>query len=191
MKKYLESSEFIDWENTAVQSKAKELAEGAYDAATVAQRCFEFVRDEIKHSCDNQANTVSCKASDVLLQGTGFCYAKSHLLAALLRANDIPAGLCYQRLTNTDAAPFCLHGLNAVYLERFGWYRIDPRGNKPGVNAEFCPPMEKLAFSLNIRGEADLPEIWAEPLSIVVKALDGAKTVQEVAADLPDIEMLV
>jgi len=189
MKKYLESSEFIDWETVSVKSKAKELAEGAYDAATVAQRCFEFVRDEIKHSWDYQLNPVTCKASDVLLYGTGYCYAKSHLLAALLRANGIPAGLCYQRVTITDVAPFCLHGLNAVYLEQFGWYRIDPRGNKPGVKAEFCPPMKKLAFSLNTQGEADLPEVWSEPLSIVVKALSSDKTVQEVADDLPDVEL--
>jgi len=37
-------------------------------------------------------NPVTCKASDVLIYGTGYCYAKSHLLAALLRANAIPAG---------------------------------------------------------------------------------------------------
>ncbi|MBL0716467.1 MAG: transglutaminase family protein [Desulfosarcina sp.] len=73
--------------------------------------------------------------------GTGYCYSKSHLLAALLRANDIPAGLCYQRLTVSDnKPPFCIHGLNAVYLEQHGWYRLDARGNKSGVTAEFCPP---------------------------------------------------
>ncbi|WP_338430147.1 transglutaminase domain-containing protein [Synechococcus elongatus] len=34
---------------------------------------------------------------------TGYCYAKSHLLVALLRACSIPAGFCYQRLS-FDAA---------------------------------------------------------------------------------------
>ena len=29
--------------------------------------------------------------------------------------------------------------LNAVYLDEFGWYRCDPRGNKEGVNAQFTP----------------------------------------------------
>nr|WP_320193052.1 transglutaminase family protein [uncultured Desulfobacter sp.] len=72
------------------------------------------------------------KLHDVVLKyKTGYCYAKSHLLAALLRACNIPAGLCYQRLTiANNKAPFCLHGLNAVYLQRHGWYRIDSRGNK-------------------------------------------------------------
>jgi transglutaminase-like putative cysteine protease len=66
-------------------------------------------------------NPVTCKASDVLIHGTGYCYAKSHLLVALLRANGIPAGLCYQRLTiENDGPSYCLRGLNAVYLEQHG-----------------------------------------------------------------------
>lgn len=70
----------------------------------------------------------------MLRHRTGFCYAKSHLLAALLRANGIAAGLCYQRLSvNGGGTPYCLHGLNAVFLKDFGWYRVDARGNKPGI----------------------------------------------------------
>ena len=111
------------------------------------------------------------------------------MLAALLRANSIPAGLCYQRLTITDVPPFCLHGLNAVYLESFGWYRIDPRGNKQGVKAKFCPPTEKLAFPIITQREADLPEIWAEPLPIIIEILSKNKTYQAVADNLPDITL--
>ncbi len=111
-------------------------------------------------------------------------------MAALLRANEIPAGLCYQRLTITDVPPFCLHGLNAIYSKRYGWYRIDARGNKQGVSAEFCPPVEKLAFPIVMQGEADLPEIWAEPLPVITEVLINSKTYQEVADNLPDIELV-
>jgi transglutaminase-like putative cysteine protease len=189
VKKYLASSEYINYENTAVFTLAKDLASGTSDHEEVAHKCFVFVRDEIKHSWDYTQNPVTCKASDVLKYGTGYCYAKSHLLAALLRANQIPAGLCYQRLTITDVPPYCLHGLNAVYLERFGWYRIDARGNKQGVSSEFCPPVEKLAFPIVTAGEADLPEIWAEPLPVVSDVLNKSNTYQEVADNLPDIEL--
>jgi len=161
MDKYLASSEYIDWENLEVLAQAKDLASGVSGVEEITRKCFEFVRDEIRHSWDYEQNPVTCKASDVLKHRTGYCYAKSHLLAALLRANEIPAGLCYQRLTITDAPPFCLHGLNAVYLKSYGWYRIDARGNKQGVSAEFCPPVEKLAFPIVTQGEADLPEIWS------------------------------
>ena len=190
MNKYLASSEYIDWEKSEVFAQAKDLASGAFGAEEIARRCFEFVRDEITHSWDYEQNPVTCKASDVLKYRTGYCYAKSHLLAALLRANEIPAGLCYQRLTITDVPPFCLHGLNAIYLESYGWYRIDARGNKQGVSAEFCPPLEKLAFPIVTQGEADLPEIWAEPLPVVTEVLISSKTYQDVADNLPDIELV-
>ena len=190
MKKYLESTKYIDWETTDILTQAKTLAGINLKPEKVVQNCFEFVRDEIKHSGDYKFNPVTCKASDVLKHGTGYCYAKSHLLAALLRANKIPAGLCYQRLTITDVPPFCIHGLNAVYLADFGWYRVDARGNKQGVSADFCPPVEKLAFAVMTQGEADLPEIWAEPLPIISKALEQSKTYQEVTDNLPDIELI-
>ena len=191
MNKYLASSEYIDWEKTEVLLQAKELATGTSEPENIARRCFEYVRDEIKHSWDYEQNPVTCKASDVLKHGTGYCYAKSHLLAALLRSNGIPTGLCYQRLTITDVPPFCLHGLNAIYLESYGWYRIDARGNKQGVSAEFCPPVERLAFPIVTPGEADLPEIWAEPLPIVTDVLNNSETYQEVADSLPDIELVM
>lgn len=190
MDKYLASSEYIDWEKPEVLAQAKDLASGVSGAEEITRRCFEFVREEIRHSWDYEQNPVTCKASDVLKHRTGYCYAKSHLLAALLRANEIPAGLCYQRLTITDVPPFCLHGLNAIYLKSYGWYRIDARGNKQGVSTKFCPPVEELASPIVTQGEADLPEIWAEPLPVVTEVLINSKTYQEVADNLPDIELV-
>ena len=189
MNKYLESSEYIDWENPAVFAQAKDLTSGVSEFEEIARRCFEFVRDEIRHSWDYKQNPVTCKASDVLKHRTGYCYAKSHLLAALLRANEIATGLCYQRLTITDVPPFCLHGLNAIQLEPYGSYRIDARGNKQGVSADFCPPIEKLAFPIVMPGEANLPEIRAKPLSVVTEVLSKSSTYREVAENLPDIEL--
>jgi len=191
MKKYLEPTEYIDWQQSDVLIKALSLAEGLNSDEEITKACFEFVRDEIKHSWDFKLNPLTCKASDVLAYGTGYCYAKSHLLAALLRANKIPAGLCYQRLTiSDDQPPFCLHGLNAAYLKNHGWYRIDARGNKEGVNAQFCPPEEQLAFPIISDREADLPEIWSEPLQVIVEALTQNPDIFAVANNLPDIELL-
>lgn len=192
MKPYLESSPYIDWQNPEVSAKAKSLAKGFKAKDEIAKACFTFVRDEIRHSWDHKLNPVTCSASEVLRRSTGYCYAKSHLLAALLRANGIPAGLCYQRLTiENGTPPFCLHGLNALYLENHGWYRIDARGNKPGVEAAFCPPVEKLAFAITSPGEADLPEIWAEPLDMVIQSLRNGKTYLDVAQNLPDIPLWI
>jgi len=185
---YLEESEFIDWRQAGVLAHARGLAAGADDTVEIARRCFLFVRDEIKHSWDYRLNPVTCRASEVLRHGTGYCYAKSHLLAALLRANGIPAGLCYQRLSAGESGPpYCLHGLNAVWLDGHGWYRIDARGNKPGIDAQFSPPVERLAFRLKA-DESDLPGVFSSPQESVVRVLTGCTTVAEVYQNLPDLD---
>ncbi len=187
--KYLASSEFIDWQHPEILKTAQTLSQGKATPVAIAKSCFEYVRDEIKHSSDYRLNPVTCKASDVLRYQTGFCYAKSHLLAALLRANRIPAGLCYQRLTiKNSAPPYCLHGLNAVYLPEQGWYRIDARGNRADVKAEFTPPLEKLAFPIMVVGEIDFSEVWPEPLTEVVQVLESSTHYQHVLENLPDNE---
>ncbi len=191
MQSYLRASKYIDFEQPEISALARSLAARANSEYELVKRCFEFVRDEIRHSSDYRLNPVTCKASAVLHHKTGYCYAKSHLLAALLRANQIPAGLCYQRLSiGNGGPPYCLHGLNAVYLSDIGWYRIDARGNKLGVDAQFCPPREALAFQILETTEIDLPEIWAEPLSVVTQALETYSTYDAVLANLPDVEIL-
>lgn len=184
MEDYLKSTDVIDWQHPDVIKLARQLATGT--TLEVAKRCFEWVRDEIPHSLDVQLNPVTCSASEVLQARTGFCYAKSHLLAALLRANHIPAGLCYQRVSQGDGR-FCLHGLNALCLPELGWYRVDARGNKTGVDAQFVPPVERLAFTLVEEGEADLPDIWADPLPEVVAALRTYHTFDQLEQHLPDL----
>lgn len=187
---YLEASEVIDWHNDRIVSLADELRTSHHDEKSLARACFEWVRDNIEHSLDFNRSHVTCNASETLSHGTGYCYAKSHLLGALLRANDIPCGFCYQRLTlEGDRPPFVLHGLNAVYLRGHGWYRVDARGNKPGVNAQFVPPQEQLAFPVSVDGESDFPQIWPRPLRVVVDSLRAASSVQSLATCLPDLSV--
>jgi transglutaminase-like putative cysteine protease len=187
MEQFLRSTDVIDWEHPVVFSRAMEISNGATDVQEIARRCFEWVRDRIEHSADFQRNPVTCSASAVLACGTGYCYAKSHLLAALLRANGIPAGFCYQRLSIGDSgSPYSLHGLNAIFLPKCGWYRIDARGNKPGVDAQFTPPIERLAFHPNSPEEMIFPDILPDPLPIVVTALGKYATWDALYKHLPD-----
>lgn len=191
MEKYLKESEIIDWKHPEIISLADKLSADCRSTCDIAINCFEWVRDHVRHSWDFKLNPVTWRASDVLAHRTGYCYAKSHLLGALLRANGIPAGFCYQRLSLEEGgAPYCLHGLNAVLLPEFGWYRIDPRGNKDGVNAQFTPPIEQLAFTTQGKLEADLPEIWPEPLACVVSVLRHYNDYRDVYNNLPDVELV-
>lgn len=185
---FLEASDIIDYTHPSVAAKAHELAQGCSSDAEIAKRCFEFVRDEIRHTGDAGEGITTLRAIEVLENAQGWCYAKSHLLAALLRANGIPTALCYQRLNCSEYVEgiYCLHGLNAIYLKEFGWYRIDARGNKEGVNAQFNPPHEKLAFDLG-ENEYDLNERYSQPLPVVIEALKTYKNYSEIVGHFPDI----
>jgi transglutaminase-like putative cysteine protease len=188
MEPYLRATDIIDWMHPDIQSQARQLAAGQKSPTAIAHQCFAWVRDRIQHSGDYCMNPVTCVASDVLTARTGFCYAKSHLLVALCRANGIPAGLCYQRLQiDSQQATYCLHGLAAVFLPVHGWYRIDPRGNRAGIDAQFTPPREQLAFGIEQPGEVDFQTIYPDPLPLVVMALQTAATYDVLAANLPDL----
>ncbi|EPJ40223.1 hypothetical protein STAFG_2728 [Streptomyces afghaniensis 772] len=121
---YLAADEAIDHHHPLVRETAAELARGVANSYEYARDAFEFVRDTIPHSQDAGDPRVTWRASDVLEQRTGICYAKAHALAALLRAEDIPTALCYQKFD-------VVHGLVAVRFNG-AWHRQDPRGNKPG-----------------------------------------------------------
>ncbi len=184
---YLQACPVIDWRHPLVLQQASRLRGRLDSEQAIAKRCFDWVRDEIRHSWDYRAGPVTCRASEALRYRTGFCYAKAHLLAALLRANGIAAGLCYQRLSlEGGGAPFCLHGLNAVFLQHHGWYRIDPRGDKRGVETRFDPPRECLAFRPTLQGERDFFEIHPQPIPAVLRALRENDSIETLYRNLPD-----
>ncbi len=179
---FLRATDIIDHDHPTVRARALALSAGG--STETARRLFEWVRDDIRHAADFRMDTVACTASDTLVAKAGLCMAKSHLLAALLRANGIPAGLVYQRLKYRGR--FVLHGLVAVRLPGVGWYRCDARGNKPGVDAQFAPPVERLAFMAgpNI---IDVPGIFPDPLPEVVRALRASRTLEDSLNSLPDL----
>lgn len=164
---YLAADEVIDHGHPRVRETAARLARDVSDSYEYARAAFEFVRDTIPHSQDFGDPRVTWRASDVLEQGTGICYAKAHALAALLRAEDIPTALCYQKFD-------VVHGLVAVRFHG-AWHRQDPRGNKPGVDARFSLDGERLAFAPDPdSGELDYPVLYAAAHPAVVRALKAA-----------------
>ena len=169
---FLRESRVVDYTYANIRSLA--LALSADDAATTAKRCFDWVRDHIEHSIDFHREEVTCVASEVLHSGTGLCFAKSHLLVALWRANQIPAGFCYQRLTlDGPNPPYCTHGFTAVWLDDHGWYRCDARGNsRPEIHCEFMPGQENLAYPTIYNGEQTYPGVWAEPWPDLIAAME-------------------
>lgn len=175
LENYLSEHEIVDYSHPLIQETISRLQTTDDSEIERIRKMFEFVRDAIHHSWDIQSTRVTCEASEVLSCGEGLCYAKSHLLAALLRAQGIPTGFCYQRLASgsTLAMGHSLHGLNAVYLSSLAkWIRLDARGNKPGVQSEFSTGKELLAYTVQPElDEIDYPLIYTRPHPIVVQVL--------------------
>ncbi|TPQ16815.1 transglutaminase domain-containing protein [Streptomyces sporangiiformans] len=175
---YLAAGEVIDHHHPRVRETAAHLASTVADSYAYAQAAYEFIRDTIPHSADSGDPRVTWRASDVLEQGTGICHAKAHALAALLRAEDIPTALCYQKFD-------MVHGLIAVRFNG-AWHRQDPRGNKPGVDARFSLDGERLAFALDPESnEMDYPVLYAEPHPVVLRALKAARDREHLWQTLP------
>lgn len=160
MNSYLCETEYIDFGNPLIKEKVNELRKEAMNSMDYMKRAYLFVRDEIVHTWDAKETIVSKKASDVLRNKTGICWTKSCLLAALLRANGIPAGISYQKLTRADEDAregYIIHALNTVYISELDrWIRLDARGNRDKVHAEFSIDEERLAFMIRSEfGEID------------------------------------
>ena len=144
---FLCENEYIDYSSENIIKLSKELFTEKYSVYDKAKIAFEFVRDEIPHSCDIKTEIITSKASSVLRYRTGICHAKSNLLTALLRSQNIPTGFCYQHLTfaDDDSQGYCLHSFNAIYINN-NWIRVDARGNKNGINAQFSIDEPILAY---------------------------------------------
>lgn len=170
---FLAGDDVVEVAAPAVVALARSLREGAEDDTDFARRAYTWVRDEVAHTADAEDPRVTLTATDVLEHRVGLCYAKSHLLAALLRAEGVPAALCYQLLADGSGG-HVLHGLVAVHLDG-AWHRQDPRGNKPGLDAQFSLGEERLAWVADpARGEVDHPALYAAPAPSVVRALRRA-----------------
>lgn len=191
MSDYLASSHYIDWTHESIMQKADEFKQKAENEMDLIKNIYEYVRDEMKHSWDIQDKRVTKKASEVLEQKVGICWAKSNLLAALLRACGIPSGICYQRLTlgDTPDTGFCIHALNAVYIKELDkWIRLDARGNKAGVNAQMNLNEEQLAFPVRKEiGEVDYRIVYSKPSDKLMNILEESTDALEMYLNkLPD-----
>jgi transglutaminase-like putative cysteine protease len=150
---YLGADAIIETTAPEIVALAGDLRRASADDADFACAAYEWVRDHVAHSVDVQDPRVTLTAGEVLSMRVGLCYAKSHLLAALLRAEGVAAGLCYQRLAaDGPGSQHCLHGLVAIFVNG-EWHREDPRGNKPGINAQFSLTRERLAYGID-------PALW-------------------------------
>lgn len=180
--------EYVNFSDESIRNCSESLFYKLVNKTDIAKRAYEFVRDEIYHSFDIDASIITAKASDVLAYKTGICHAKSNLLAALLRLQEIPCGFSYQHLTidDDDSLGYCLHCYNSVFLEG-KWIKLDARGNKDGVNAEFSLEEPRLAFQVRgVYDEYDISGIFAKPHLPTMKMLENSRSTDDIIKNIPD-----
>lgn len=185
---FLEENEYMDFTSDIIAKRAATLFQNCTNDIEKAKTAFEFVRDEIPHSFDISAKVITAKASDVLKHRTGICHAKANLLAALLRSQGIPAGMCFQHITLADdeSKGYCVHCYNGIYVDRH-WIKVDARGNTNGKNAQFSLGEPILAFP--IRKEYDeyyWKGIYAKPHTATMRMLEQAACIQDIIDNIPD-----
>lgn len=91
-------------------------------------------------------------------------------------------------ILDDETAPILIyHGLNGVYIDKYKkWIRIDARGNKEGVNAQFSLDKEQLAFPIRVeKGEEDGFIIYPNPDKKILERLKKYRTRSELWNNLP------
>ena len=188
--RYLEDTITVDWQTPTVMECAQELLAGLRDPEDRLRRLFSFVRDEIAHSLDRSPERATCRASEVLTEGHGLCYAKSHLLAALLRIAGLPSGFGYVRVADADRpGRFVLHGFNAVrWPATTEWILLDASGRRAGPRTEcrLSPPFSLAAWPDLEAGEGFFPFVYRRPGKRVIDLLERAPDFATVIRNLPD-----
>lgn len=188
--RYLEDTITIDWQTPMISRTAAKLLDSVPEPEARVRSLFDFVRDEIDHSLDVKTDLQTCRASEVLKEKTGLCYAKSHLLAGLMRYAGFPTGFCYVRLADAErVGRFVLHGFNAVYWPKSqSWIYLDARGNSAEIDTvcRFEAPWSLASWPDAEKGEGFLPFIYKRPAKRIIDLLERAPSFAAVCRNLPD-----
>lgn len=164
---YLKPTEFIDSDDPAIASKARELTGDCADDKERLGRIYYFVRDFPYDILDSFRYLAEGKrqASDVLKNGKAFCMGKASMFAALCRASGIPSRIGFQQLHCPDK-PFMneevakiwgdrklpWHSLGEAYLNG-RWLRLDAT-----IDREFAARKGR-EYAREFDGENDIPSV--------------------------------
>jgi transglutaminase-like putative cysteine protease len=136
----IQPTPFVDSDAPGIVAFARAAAGGRTDARERAVALYYAVRDAVTYTpyCDFRAPE-TYRASAVLAKGAGFCVGKAAVLAAVARAERIPARLAFADVRNHLCTPrlralvggdvFYYHGY--VELELDGrWVKATPAFDK-------------------------------------------------------------
>ena len=136
---YLQPTYYLNFDNPGVREFTKRNCDLKAEPKTKAVQLYYAVRDLIKYDpYDLQRNPEALRASAVVEKGSGYCVAKSVLLAATLRQQSIPARLGFADVTNhlstaklrriMKSDVFIYHGYTELFLDG-RWLKVTPAFN--------------------------------------------------------------
>lgn len=127
---FLVNSAIVDYNaDSTVVSLSYEIAWHAETKLQVVQAVYEWVKDNITYdtalarSTSGPSNYVP-NLEDIISKKTGICYDYAVLVAAMLRANDIPCMLIKGNV-DTGAEDTVYHAWNLIWLEERGWIAVE------------------------------------------------------------------
>ena len=142
MREFLESTRYVDSAHPAVVAFAKEHAAGATDLARPVA-LYYAVRDGVRYNPFlDFSRDETFRASHCIVSGEGFCIGKAALLAAVARADGIPARVGFADVKNHLTTPALQErmGSDLFIYPGFTELLLDGRWVKatPAFNVELC-----------------------------------------------------
>lgn len=148
---YLRPTAYVDSDAANVVAFAHRVVADAAEPVARAVALYHAVRDEIVYTpyCDFRS-VETYRASACLARGSGFCVAKSAVLAASARVAGIPARLGFADVRNHLASPrlrrlmgtdvFYYHGYAELYLDG-AWVKATPVFDRALCERFGVPPL--------------------------------------------------
>lgn len=116
----LGATDVIEADDPAIREAAERVG-GDATGPQLVRRLFEWVRDDVKYEMSPEVHSRDdWKATGTLERGYGFCQQKAVLLASLLRARGVPAGIVVQDLLD--------HKIPQHYVDFIGHQRLEAHG---------------------------------------------------------------
>ncbi len=148
----LAPSRFVDSDAPGIVAYAERVADGAGDDVEKARRLYLAVRDDLRYDPYRLGRgPEDFRASRTLERGYGFCVTKAAVLAAVARAQGLPARLGFADVRNHLTTPrlqaamgtdvFAYHGFTELYLGG-KWVKATPAFNKSLCRMARIQPLE-------------------------------------------------
>ncbi|NQV35910.1 MAG: transglutaminase domain-containing protein [Phycisphaeraceae bacterium] len=173
---WLKSTWCVDAQHEKIQALSKEIREDANDVMTIIAGVKERAGTVFANAQGRAKDLTAIKA----LTGRGSCTSCANLVAALLRASNIPARIVAGY--PSWSGPLQTHYIVEAYVPQFGWYPIEstmcksPWPNEYQVNVAIIPPKYESKELANWRPQGaggvpflSLTEIPDAPSGIIVR----------------------